>query len=267
MTKPRKLRDFSFQEHAMFFDRHIGDIPGYANLVKRVLRDSRRFIQPHTNVYDLGCSSGRTLAKICRLNQLSRPGVNYIGVDCEPSFEALWRRYRAQGLKFEIGDARTLPLETASLVVSSMTLQFIPPVDKRALLRRIHDGLVEGGALMIAEKTLADTARLQDVVTFSYYDHKLERGFTAEQIIEKERQLRGQMTLLSEAELREALKEAGFTEIERIWGEAPFAGFLVLKSSQRERRFAATAEPRVLSPSYRLARADVACGTAQSFTR
>ena len=59
MTKPPK--DFSFREHAMAFDRHIGEsIPGYANLVKRVLRDSRRFIQPHTQVFDLGCSSGRT---------------------------------------------------------------------------------------------------------------------------------------------------------------------------------------------------------------
>jgi tRNA (cmo5U34)-methyltransferase len=120
-------------------------------------------------------------------------------------------------------------MENASLVISKFTVQFIPPMDKRALLRRIHDSLVEGGALMIAEKTLADTARLQDAVTFSYYDHKLERGFTAEQILHKERQLRGQMTCMSEAELRDSLRQAGFTEIERIWGEAPFAAFLALK--------------------------------------
>ncbi|MET3841937.1 methyltransferase domain-containing protein [Bradyrhizobium sp. OAE829] len=224
------IEDFSFREHALTFDRHIGDsIPGYASLVKRVLRDSRRFIQPRTNVYDIGCSSGRTLAKISRLNRSSRERVTYIGIDCEPSFEMLWRRHRAPNLKCGVGDVRTCKLENASLVISQFTVQFIPPADKRALLRRIHDSLIEGGALMIAEKTLAGTARLQDVVTFSYYDHKLERGFTAEQIIEKERQLRGQMTCMSEAELREALKEAGFNEIERIWGEAPFAAFLALK--------------------------------------
>jgi tRNA (cmo5U34)-methyltransferase len=225
-----QVKDFSFREHAMTFDRHIGNsIPGYASLARRVLRDSRRFIQPYTNVYDLGCSSGRTVAQIGRLNRSSRPGVNYIGIDCEPSFEMLWRGRRGPGLKFAIGDVRAWPLENASLVISQFTVQFIPPVDKRALLRRVHSSLVEGGALMIAEKTLADTARLQDVVTFSYYDHKLDRGFTAEQIIEKERQLRGQMTCMSEAELRDALREAGFSEIERIWGEAPFAGFLALK--------------------------------------
>lgn len=225
-----KLKDFSFREHAMAFDRHIGSsIPGYATLVKRILRDSRRFIQPHTNVYDLGCSSGRTLARISRESRSSRDGVSYIGIDCEPSFEPLWRKRRAPGLQLRIGDTRTWPFENASLVTSAFTVQFIPPMDKRALLRRIHDSLVEGGALMIAEKTLASTARLQDVVTFSYYDHKLERGFTAEQIIEKERQLRGQMTCMSEVELRSALKQAGFTEIERIWGDAPFAAYLALK--------------------------------------
>jgi tRNA (cmo5U34)-methyltransferase len=84
MTKP--IKDFSFGEHAMTFDQHIGNsIPGYATLVKRVLRDSRRFIQPHTNVYDLGCSSGRSLAKISRVNRSLRNGVTYIGIDREPS--------------------------------------------------------------------------------------------------------------------------------------------------------------------------------------
>jgi tRNA (cmo5U34)-methyltransferase len=225
-----QIKDFSFREHAMTFDRHIRDsIPGYARLIKRVLRDSRRFIQPHTNVYDIGCSSGRTLARIGRMNRSARDGVTYTGIDCEPSFDTFWRRHRVSGLKFEIGDARTWPLENASLVISHFFLQFIPPMDKRPLLRRFHSCLVEGGALMIAEKTLADTARLQDAVTFSYYDDKLEQGFTPDQIIEKERRLRGQMTCMSEAELREALSRAGFREIERIWGEAPFAAFLALK--------------------------------------
>src|SRR6267142_4971573 len=109
MIKP--LGDFSFGEQAPTFDRHIKDsIPGYANLVKRILRDARRFIQPNTNVYDLGCSSGRTLAKISRENRSSRNGVKYIGIDCEPSFEPLWRRHRAPGLQFGIGDARAWPL-------------------------------------------------------------------------------------------------------------------------------------------------------------
>jgi tRNA (cmo5U34)-methyltransferase len=228
MTKPPE--DFSFGKQAPTFDRHILDsIPCYANLIKQTMKYSRLYIRPHTNVYDLGCSSGRTLAKVSRLNQSSRPGVNYVGVDCEPSFEMRWRRHRAPGLKFGIGDVRSWPIENASLVISHFTVQFLPPADKRGFLRRIHDGLLEGSALMIAEKTLACTARMQDAVTFAYYDYKLERGFTADHILHKQHQLRGQMTCWTEAELGEALSKAGFTEIQRVWGEAPFAAFLALK--------------------------------------
>jgi tRNA (cmo5U34)-methyltransferase len=228
MTK--HIKDFSFAEHALTFDRHIKDsIPGYASLVKRTLRYSRRFVQPHSNVYDIGCSSGRTLASISRANSHSRTGVKYIGIDCEPGFEPLWHKHRAPDLRFVCGDARNLPLENASLVISHFIVQFILPKDKRALLRRVHDGLVVGGALIIAEKVLAPTPRLQEAVTSLYHQYKLERGFTAEQILHKARQLDGQMTCMSEAELRHALQEAGFTEIERIWGEAPFAGFVALK--------------------------------------
>jgi hypothetical protein len=54
---------------------------------------------------------------------------------------------------------------------------------------------VPGGALMIAEKILATTARFQDALTFPDYDFKQEQGFSAAEILEKERQLRGQMTL------------------------------------------------------------------------
>jgi tRNA (cmo5U34)-methyltransferase len=102
-------------------------------------------------------------------------------------------------------------------------------VDKLPLLSRIYAGLVEGGALIIAEKTLAETARLQDALTFPYYDYKLERGFTSEHILDKERSLRGQMTLWTEAELKAALSHVGFCEVEPIWRNLMFVGLLALK--------------------------------------
>jgi tRNA (cmo5U34)-methyltransferase len=228
MTTPSK--DFSFGDHASTFVRHISSsVPGYRDLVTKSVRLSRRFIQSGTHVYDLGCSTGHLLRRIQRENHTSRPGVTYTGIDREPAFEDHWIRQRAPDLDFRKGDVRTWPYEKASLVASHFTVQFIPPMDKRALLNRVYDSLVEGGALIIAEKTLAASARLQDALTFPYYDYKLERGFTPEQILAKERSLRGQMTLLSEAELLYVLRQVGFSEIERVWGEAPFAGFLALK--------------------------------------
>jgi tRNA (cmo5U34)-methyltransferase len=230
MTKPKK--DFSFGDHAPTFDTHIGSsIPGYRHgLLPACVSLSRRFVQPGTRVIDIGCSTGHLLASIRRANQAARPDVKYVGIDTEPGFTVHWNRLRARNLHFEVRDARTYQgFVDLSLALSLFTIQFIRPVDKLPLLQRIYDGLVEGGALVIAEKTLADTARLQDAITFPYYDYKLGKGFSPEHILDKERSLRGQMTLWAETELRAALSQVGFREIEPIWRSFMFVGFLALK--------------------------------------
>ena len=77
--------------------------------------------------------------------------------------------------------------------------------------------MVEGGALIIAEKTLAVSARQQDALMGPYYDYKLEQGFSEKELLDKARSLRGQMTLWTEAELKRSLRQVGFQEIQPIW--------------------------------------------------
>jgi tRNA (cmo5U34)-methyltransferase len=230
MTKPKK--DFSFGDHAPKFDEHIrSSIPGYRHgLLPASVSLSRRFVQPGTRVVDIGCSTGHLLASIRRANQAARPDIQYVGIDIEPGFRVHWHGLRARNLHFEVRDARIYQgFLDLSLALSLFTIQFIRPVDKIPMLKRIYDGLVEGGALVIAEKTLAETARLQDALTFPYYDYKLQKGFSPEHILDKERSLRGQMTLWTETELRAALSQVGFREIEPIWRSFMFVGILALK--------------------------------------
>jgi tRNA (cmo5U34)-methyltransferase len=230
MTRPKK--DFSFGDNAPKFDTHIDcSIPGRKDwLLPTCVALSRRFVQADTAVIDVGCSTGRVLAAIRRENQACRFGVRYVGIDCEPNFLEHWKRYRAKDLAFEICDARTYAgFKDVSLALSLFTIQFLRPSDKGPVLRRIYNGLVEGGALIIAEKTLAENARLQDALTFPYYDYKLAKGFTPEQILDKERSLRGQMTLWSETELGAALTDSGFRQIQTFWKTLTFVGVLAIK--------------------------------------
>src|SRR5262249_5178240 len=76
------------------------------------------------------------------------------------------------------------------------------------LLQRIHDGLVEGGALIIAEKVLANSARFQELCMVNYYDHKL-RAFSADEILKKALDLRGMMDPWEETRLLDALSSVG----------------------------------------------------------
>jgi tRNA (cmo5U34)-methyltransferase len=223
--------DFSFRDHAKDFDSHIGrSIPGYQELVRTCVRLSRRFVQSGTTVVDVGCSTGHLLTAISEYNRGARSDVAYVGLDSVSDFDVHWERWKNVNVKFEICDARFYPgFKNISLACSLFTIQFVPPRDKLQLLQRIYDGLVEGGALMIAEKTLADTSRLQDAMTFPYYDYKLDQGFSEKELLDKERSLRGQMTLWTEAELKQALRGVGFREIDSIWRNFTFIGVLALR--------------------------------------
>ena len=222
-------KEFSFRQHAMRFDNHIiSSIPGYPDLLSTSVALSRRFIQHGTMVVDIGCTTGRALAAIRKANE-ARPSVRYVGLDLEPEFECHWRKLRTSNLTFEVCDVRSFAEFTdLSFACSLFTVQFLAPRDKVPLLKQVHAGLIEGGAMVIAEKTLASTARLQDALTFPYYDRKLTR-FSAAEILDKERSLRGQMALWSEAELKDALLDIGFQEIEPIWANFPFVALLALK--------------------------------------
>jgi len=221
--------DFSFDAHSPNFDEHIGSsIPSLAALDWNCIQLSRRFIQRKTRVIDVGCSSGRVLAAVREHNHSARSDVSYVGIDCVDAFRSHWEAW--PDIQFEVCDARSYSgFENMSLAICRFTFQFIPPPDKVPLLRRIHDGLVDGGALIIAEKVLAASARLQDALSFPYYDFKLTQGFTEKDILDKERALRGHMTCWTEVELLQALSDAGFREVDRIWGNFAFRGLLAIK--------------------------------------
>jgi tRNA (cmo5U34)-methyltransferase len=223
--------DFSFAARAGDFDSHIGrSIPGYDELIQTSVRLSRRFVQRDTTVVDIGCSTGHLLAAVQESNKPARPDVKYVGLDCVPDFNVHWARMENETLRYEVCDARSYQgFKNVSLAYSLFTIQFIRPPDKIPLLQRIRDGLLDGGALIIAEKTFADSARLQDALAFPYYDYKLEQGFSEKELLDKERSLRGLMTLWTEAELKHALRHVGFREIEPIWRNFTFIGILALK--------------------------------------
>lgn len=224
--------DFSFRDHVADFDQHIAaSIPGYGELRAECASLSRRFVESDTTVIDIGCTTGSLLADIRRANEQARPRARYIGIDLVPEFEQHWRARRAHNLNFQTTDALSFNgYEQMSLAVSLFTVQFLPERRKHELLGRIHRGLVDGGALIIAEKVMANTGRFQEALTFDYYDFKAKR-FTAAEILEKERQLRGQMRLWTEQELVETLLEAGFKceRLQRFFQRQLFIAYMAIK--------------------------------------
>jgi tRNA (cmo5U34)-methyltransferase len=228
--------DFSFAEHAPEFDSHIEQsIPGVRQLRSMCVGLSRRFVQNGTTVLDIGCSTGSLLSAIRHMNQPARLGARYVGIDAERAFAPQWRERRAPNLTFQVCDARNFRgYRNLSLVTCLFTLQFLGESDRLPLLRRLHDALIPGGALIIAEKVFAPSAQLQDALTFDYLDMKLQH-FSEREILGKERALRGQMRLWTEQQLVSALCEAGFqsANIVEIWRNYLFVAKLGIKTWER----------------------------------
>ena len=120
--------------------------------------------------------------------------------------------------------------ENCSLVTSIFTLQFMPPRHRQEVLSKIYDGLNTGGAFIFAEKTVCEDARLQDMMTFNYYDYK-RQTFTTEDIMDKERTLRHMMKPNTWSEILLNLYDAGFADdkVQPFWRNHTFVGAIAIK--------------------------------------
>ena len=99
-----------------------------------------------------------------------------------------WRKneYYWANVNFEKKDVRGYKFENCSLVTSIFTLQFMPRKDRFDVLQNIYNGLNHGGAFIFAEKTVCEDSRLQEMITFNFYDYK-RKHFEASDILEKEK--------------------------------------------------------------------------------
>ena len=78
--------DFPFAHSPEGFDNHINDsIRGYSNLLEDTVSFSRYFVEDHTKVVDVGCSTGK-LTKMIIGNNPNRQYAHYVGVELAGSF-------------------------------------------------------------------------------------------------------------------------------------------------------------------------------------
>ena len=233
------MADFTFAHREEGFDEHIEhSIRGYGHLLKDVIAYSRYFVEDDTNVVDIGCSTGKLTQAILEENQDHCYNANYVGVEiAEGFYKDLDKRHTNVTLanpwanvEFVKDDIRNFEFNNCSLVTSIFTLQFMPPRHRKNVLSKIHDGLNDGGAFIFAEKTVCEDPRMQDMITFNYYDYKRD-NFTTEDIMDKERTLRHMMKPNTWSEIRYNLYEAGFDKykVQPFWRNHTFVGAIAIK--------------------------------------
>jgi tRNA (cmo5U34)-methyltransferase len=209
------------------FDSHVArSVPAYAGGQELIADIADQLVPPGGRVYDLGCSTGALTAHIA--GRLAPRRVEVIGVDREPGMieRAALRCAALPRVRFEAAALQEIAFEPADMIVSYYTLQFVPLRSRAALVARIHQALAPGGTFVLFEKVLASSARNQATAEGAYADWKGRQGFGDDEIAAKARSIRGVLEPLSPDENDVILREAGFTDVMRVFRWVLFEGLI-----------------------------------------
>jgi tRNA (cmo5U34)-methyltransferase len=224
------------------FDRDVTDV--FENMLERSIPEYRTMrdlvfdlgatlVQPGTSIVDIGCSKGDALVPfVRRFGRANR----YIGVELsEAMLEAARGRFADlidQGIvDIQRCDLRTdYPSERASLTLAVLTIQFTPIEYRQRIMQRIAAHTLPGGGLILVEKLLGSSARLDELLTNRYYSLKTANGYTNEQIERKRLALEGVLVPVAARWNEDLLREAGFGQVECFWRWCNFGGWIAIKA-------------------------------------
>tara|TARA_Y100000816_G_scaffold64503_3_gene42770 strand:+ start:22864 stop:23556 length:693 start_codon:yes stop_codon:yes gene_type:complete len=228
--------DFTFAHREEGFDEHIDkSIRGYQDLLSDIVSLSRYFVEKETNVYDIGCSTGKLTEAMLKKNQ-DIEDVHYYGIEVADGFVGdmksreikLNSDYSWNKIKFLHEDVRDSMISNASLITSVFTLQFMSMRDRLPMIKKVYNGLNEGGAFIFAEKTICENAKFQEMITFNFYDYK-RKFFDTKDIMDKEQTLRNIMKPNTWKQIEKYIYDAGFKDVQPFWRNHMFVGAIAVK--------------------------------------
>lgn len=225
---PGEKWEFTSEVAACFANMLERSIPDYKSMRALTYKAGERFIQPDTLVVDVGCSTGLAVEPFVEKYKNQN---DFLLIDNAPAMvEACRERFRTEpGVTVKAGNLwNFLPLQDkASLVLSILSIQFMPTSYRQKMIADIYDGLTPGGAFIFVEKIVSES--LDDLMVELYYEMKRENGYTEEQIREKRRSLENVLSPLKPEWNVDMLRTAGFSKVDMFWRCLNFCGWIAVK--------------------------------------
>ncbi|OHD99981.1 MAG: carboxy-S-adenosyl-L-methionine synthase CmoA [Sulfurimonas sp. RIFCSPLOWO2_12_FULL_36_74] len=229
-TKPIK-KQFEFDEEvaAVFDDMLQRSVPFYKESQKITEFFALKQLENGGIAYDLGCSTATLLINISR--KLKCKAV-LIGLDnSEAMLEQARKKCEAFNANIELVNADILEYEykEAELFISNYTLQFIRPLIREELVKKISASLKKDGVFIFSEKVISHHPKLNKDLIECYYDFKKEQGYSEYEIMQKREALENVLVPYSEDENIKMAKNCGFSHCEVVFRWANFATFIAIK--------------------------------------
>jgi len=219
---------------AHVFDNMLSrSIPQYEVMRQACLDLAVHYRQPDSEIVDLGCSRGEALAPlIAKFGAENR----FVGIDMSDPMLAACRERFADSIDLGVVDIRkedlrtyAHPINTASVIMSVLTLQFTPIEYRQAIVKSIYQALRPNGAFIIVEKVLGGTSELNELMVKLYYALKTGNGYSQEQIERKRLSLEGVLVPITADWNEQLLGQTGFRQVDCFWRWMNFAGWVAIK--------------------------------------
>ncbi|MGI9256839.1 MAG: carboxy-S-adenosyl-L-methionine synthase CmoA [Salinispira sp.] len=231
---------FNKQVAQVFPDMLKRSIPAYESTIEMIGFLARRFVQPHTNCYDLGTGCGAALQAM--RENVTVPGCVMYGID---SSSDMLDTCRARSLNdgsssspriiYVCADIAEQPMENASMIVLNFTLQFLPPHSRQNIIQRVYDSLCPGGICLISEKIVYGNAWQQKLATSLHEDFKRSHGYSELEISQKRQSLEDVLIPNRGEDIENMLAHAGFQCVFPWLRYVNFSSFLSVKGDDGAR--------------------------------
>ncbi len=229
-TKPiEKQFEFDAEVAAVFDDMLQRSVPFYKESQKITEFFVLKKLQHGGLMYDLGCSTASLLLNIHRKLEVE---ASLVGLDnSEAMLEQAKRKCEAYGANIEVKFADILEYEydKADVFVSNYTLQFIRPLVREELVKKISASLKEEGVFLFSEKVISHHCKLNKELIECYYEFKKEQGYSEYEIMQKREALENVLVPYSEEENIKMALNCGFSHCEVVFRWANFATFIAIK--------------------------------------
>ena len=166
-------------------------------------------------VFDLGCSLGATTSALLR--QLEARPCRIVAVDnSRPMLDRAGAMVKDDRVEFRLEDLRATDVSGADVVLMNYALQFVPPAERPALMRRFREQMAPGGLLLLSEKIDFPAAEDRAFFDAAHLDFKRANGYSELEVSAKRTALENVMIVDTEEAHLARLEAAGFAPV-KTW--------------------------------------------------
>ncbi len=171
---------------------------------------------PKPLIYDLGCSTGNFFIA---LNQQIQQDIELVGIDNSmPMLKKAQEKLKDfNNVRFECMDFLEVEFKEASAFSLLFVLQFVRPMQREMLLKKIYNSLALNGVLLVGEKIMSEDRILDKQMIELYYLYKQNQGYSHNEIAFKREALENVLVPYSLKENVALLESVGFKHVEALF--------------------------------------------------